>query len=461
MNQFINRSHELASLKEAYAKPGADLYVLYGRRRLGKTTLLRRFCDGLPAVYHVADRSTEHEALRLLAQSMSMALGEPTLAQANYPDWYALFRAYDRFRKGRKPVLVLDEYQYLCEAQPALSSILQRYWDEHWKDQEVMLVLSGSVTSMMYRETLSRSSPLYGRRTGQWLLRPLRFSHAVEFLPSRKPRELLSFWGLTGGVPYYLDLASVYGSFREALTGLVLKKGGALYEESAFLIRDEVATPNTYWSLLQTIGNGVSRISEIAARMGLPANQLTRYLDVLRDMDLVRREVTVTEENPARSKKGLYQLTDPFLRLWFGCVLPYMSLLELGRAGEVESLMNERLQRHLAWSYEEVCRQHVEDHRPVPGIVRVGRYWDRSAELDVAAVDEKGRLLFAAECKWTSRPVGLDVVRELEGAVAKVPGYAAGAVRLGLFSTGGFTPAVAAWAKDKDAVLVDGDSLLG
>ncbi|MDA0578187.1 MAG: ATP-binding protein [Verrucomicrobia bacterium] len=460
MNKFINRISELASLREAHAKPGAGLFVLYGRRRLGKTTLLRQFCADVPAVYHVADRSTEHEALRLLAQSMSMALREPTLAEASYPDWYALFRAYDRFRKGRKPVLVLDEYQYLCEAQPALSSILQRYWDEHWKHQEVMLVLSGSVTSMMYREALARSSPLYGRRTGQWLLRPLRFSQTMEFVSARSPRELLALWGLTGGVPYYLELAAGYRGFREALTGLVLKKGGALYEESAFLIRDEIATPNTYWSLLQTIGNGVSRISEIAARMGLPANQLTRYLDVLRDMGLVRRDVTVTEANPALSKKGLYQLTDPFLRLWFGCVQPYMSLLELGRAVEVERLMQERLQRHLAWAYEDVCRQHVEDFASVPGIVRVGRYWDRSTELDVAAVDEKGALVFAAECKWTSRPVGLDVVRKLEEAVAKVPGHVPSGVRLGLFSTAGFTPPVAAWAKARDAVLVDGAGLL-
>src|ERR1035437_3389806 len=161
MNKFINREAELQSLHDDYARPGSSLYILYGRRRLGKTTLLRQFAARRPAVYHMADRSAESDARRLLSGSMAMGLRESTLQSSDFSDWYALFAAYDRLRPSGKTILILDEYQYLCEQQPAFSSMIQRWWDEHWQHTPIMVVLCGSVLSMMYRETLARSSPLF------------------------------------------------------------------------------------------------------------------------------------------------------------------------------------------------------------------------------------------------------------------------------------------------------------
>lgn len=459
MNNFINREAELRSLNEDYARPGSSLYILYGRRRLGKTTLLRQFAARRPAVYHMADRSAEIDARRLLAGAMARGLGEATLQSSDFGDWYALLAAYDRLRPSQKTILILDEYQYLCEQQPAFSSILQRWWDEHWQHTPIMLILCGSVLSMMHRETLARSSPLFGRRTGQWLLAPLRFQHAQAFFPKLPARARLEMWALTGGVPRYAELASAYPGFTEALRHLVLTKDGPLYAEARFLLQDEVTTPNVYWSLLHAIGSGVSRISEIAGRVGLAANQLTRYLSALQDLGLIRRVVPVTEGSPEKSKRGIYQVTDSFLHLWFGCVAPFESLVEFGKARETETLMHDRLTTHVAWAFEEVCRQHVEDLAPQHAAVKVGRYWDRTMEIDVAAVDEKGGVVLAGECKWTIKPVDLDVARELERKVAQAWPEKQRAITLMLFSAAGFTAAVQRWAAQSGATLVDADGL--
>jgi AAA+ ATPase superfamily predicted ATPase len=460
MTVFHDRERGLESLERSFASPEAALYVLYGRRRLGKTTLLRRFAGDKPGVYHVADRSTGVDAIRLLSRSMALAFGDASFADPSYGTFGDLFTAYDRLRPTTKSYLILDEYQYLCEVQPALSSIVQRQWDSAWRRAPVMVVLCGSVMSMMYKETLARSSPLYGRRTGQWLLRPMRFHEVGAFYPGRSPVERVRLWALSGGVPRYAELTAAHRDFATALRACVLAKDGPLYAEARLLLHDEVTTPNVYWSLLHAVASGANRISEIAGRVGLPANQLTRYLSALSDMGLVQRQVPVTERDPEKSKRGLYQIDDAFLRLWFGCVAPFESLLEFGQVERVADLMRERLSRHLAWAFEDVCRQHVEDRLHEIGAVKVGRFWSRHEEIDVVAVDQEGAVVFAAECKWTGRPASLEVGEALRRKVERLWPDQLDRIRLAVFSAGGFGEALQRWARAHDAWLLSAKDLV-
>jgi AAA+ ATPase superfamily predicted ATPase len=460
MNTFTDRAEELASLERSFDGDGASLYVLYGRRRLGKTTLLRRFAEGRPGVYHMADRSAERDSIHLLARSIAAGLSDPAFADPEYRTFEDLLTAFDRARLPTKCYLILDEYQYLCEVQPALSSILQRHWDATWRTAPLMVVLCGSVVSMMYNETLARSSPLYGRRTGQWLLEPMRFKDVCAFHGSLDPVTQLELWALTGGVPRYAELTSSCVSLSDALRTSVLAKDGPLYAEARFLLQDEVSTPNVYWSILRAVSSGANRISEIAGRVGVPANQLTRYLGALSDLGLVTREVPVTERAPEKSKRGLYRLDDAFLRLWFGCVVSFESLLEFGRIDQVETLMQERLARQVAWAFERACRQHAEDELLQLGGVKVGRFWDRHAEVDVVAVDEDGRVVLAGECKWSNRRVGLEVGKALEQKVQTLWPDRAGQIRLALFSAQGFTPPVETWARANGTWLVSAKEMV-
>lgn len=333
MNNFINRKQELSLLNKLHASPKSELAILYGRRRLGKTQLLKQFVQQHPHCYFMADRAGSESLKANLALAFSLALDEPLFRKMNYPSWYDLFAAFDRLRDHKtKITLIIDEYQYLCQVDSAFSTYIQKWWDENWKNDNIFLILCGSVTSMMYKETLAESSPLYGRASAQILLAPMTYNHIEDFLPEKSEIDLIEMFALSGGVPRYMELLREHSSFEEALMSLVLNKNGILYAEARFLLHEEITTPNTCWSILHALGSGTTKISELGSRLALPANQLTRYIELLKDLYLVRREVPVLEKNPAKSKKGIYLVDDFFIRLWFGVVYPYESFLEFGHA---------------------------------------------------------------------------------------------------------------------------------
>ena len=455
MNNFINRDVELAQLESQYAVDSGTLVVLYGRRRLGKTALLRRFAEDKPHCYFMADRAGEPDLRRSLARAMALALNEPVLEAAEYASWYDLFAAFDRFRPSdQRFVLIFDEYQYLCQVQPAFSSFLQKWWDEHWSQANLVVVLCGSVTSMMYRETLASSAPLYGRASAQLLLRPIGFSHISQFLPGKTGTQLVEFYALTGGVPRYLHLASPYPNFREALSALVLHPDGILHNEARQLLQEEIQTPNQCWSILSAIGSGANRISEIAARTGQPANKLTRYLDLLKDLHLVRRETPVLERNPAKSKKGIYVVSDPFFRMWFGAIYPYISFFEFGETEPAYFRIEPIISKLMAECYEEVCRQWIRERALDFNATSVGRQWSSAYEIDVAAVNTKFELTVVGECKWSENKVGISTFHELEAKTASQCLPLAEDCRYILFSKSGFTSDLEELAAEKKTIVL-------
>jgi AAA+ ATPase superfamily predicted ATPase len=458
MNKFINRESELAQMESQYVGNSGSLVVLYGRRRLGKTSLLRKFAEDKPHCYFMADRAGESELRRSLATAMALALQEPVLGAGEYASWYDLFAAFDRFRpKDKRFVLIFDEYQYLCQVQPAFSSFMQKWWDEHWCTANLVLILCGSVTSMMYRETLAASSPLYGRASAQILLRPIGFSHISKFLPDKSCIERLEFFALTGGVPRYLHLASPYLSFKEALAALVLHPDGILHNEARQLLQEEIQTPNQCWSILNAIGSGANRISEIAGRIGQPANKLTRYLDLLKDLHLVRRETPVLERNPAKSKKGIYVVSDPFFRMWFGAIYPYMSFFEFAEMEPAYSRTEPLISKLVAECYEEVCRQWIRERALEFHASSVGRQWSSAYEIDVAAINVKFEFTVVGECKWSENKMGISIFRELEEKVISHNLPLAEDCRFVLFSKSGFTSDLEQLAAEgKNIVLTSG-----
>jgi AAA+ ATPase superfamily predicted ATPase len=453
MNNFIDRQTEITQLNTIYQNPGGQLVVLYGRRRLGKTTLLREFCQDKHHCYYMADKAGEESQKKSLALAMSTALQEPLLQTARYPEWYDIFAAFDRFcPQDKKIILILDEYQYLCQIQPAFSSFLQKWWDENWKNKNILLILCGSITSMMYKETMAQSAPLYGRAAAQILLKPLPYQHIKNFLPNHTEEELIKFYSLGGGVPRYLELMRNYENFSSALQELVLKQTGVLYHEARYLLHEEISSPNICWSILQTLGNGTGRISEIGRQLGLPANQLTHYIELLKDLFLIYREVPVLEKNPARSKKGFYQVADPFLRLWFGSIYPYDSFLEFGQTEIIMERLNPLIQKHISFCYEQLCRDFVKSNSSTFNCLRVGRQWAGKYELDIAGINTELQLNVVGECKWSHKKIGLSVYKDLQSKIKSNKLPLAPDCRYLLFSKSGFTQDLEDMAKKESHI---------
>ena len=315
---FINRKVELEQLSGLYRSDRAELFVLYGRRRVGKTELLRAFCATKPHIFFIATLSTDNEQLANFSKQIWEFNHPETPEGFTFPSWDAAFKALADL-PGR-PVVVLDEFTYLMSGNKAISSILQKVWDERLKKTRVMLILCGSYIGMMETEILGHRAPLYGRRTGSTLLQPLGLPSSALFYPKYSPEERFLAWAVVGGMPYYLttltDKQNLLANIRQHILDA---HSGALYSEPRLLLMEELREPRNYFSLLRAIAQGNTRLNEIAQASGVgAAPTVARYLDILQQMRLITRRVPATESQPQKSKRGLYQIDDHFLR--FGSV---------------------------------------------------------------------------------------------------------------------------------------------
>jgi hypothetical protein len=430
---FVNRQHELKSLQRILSKAPA-LLVLYGRRRVGKTELLKHYYRNRPHVYYRGDLGSSTGHVHALSARLGEHLKDDFLRSQSVADWRGLLE-YLRTRQTSLD-LVLDEFPYLVEAEPALPSLIQSAWDQGWREGPIRLTLCGSSVGFMEREVLAERSPLFGRRTAQMRLRPLSFWDAREFCPHLALPEQVEVYACFGGVPAYLQRLGDSTLF-EALERELLDPSSYLYEEPRFLLQQELREPRNYFSLLTSIARGATRLNEIAQDAGVSSSFASRYLDTLMGLELTRRVVPATEKIPERSRKGLYRINDPFLRFWFRFVQGSQSELEMGhRTRVMERKIRPGLPSFVAMTFEDICREWVA--RGASGFTpdRVGAWWTGDAEIDVVAYDDQTALF--GECKWTNQPVGASEVEKLRERAAFVNQLSGHKPIYAVFSKSGF-----------------------
>ncbi len=332
---FIGRARELAVLHELAASKKAELFVLYGRRRVGKTELLQRLCEEHRSVYFLAAQVRDKDNLRAFQAAMQEGLGDPLIENVQFPDWAAAL-AYAAERTGdERLVIVLDEFPYLCEGNKGLPSLIQRFWDQRGKRSRLMLVLCGSQVSFMEREVLAERSPLFGRRTGQRRLEPLGPTEALSFFPNWKLRERMLAYGIVGGMPAYLRRFDDADTLAANVQREMLRPEGYLFDEVQFLLHTELKNPATYNSILTAVAQGAERVGDIALSVGVDSPTANKYLHVLRELRVIEREIPLTDPDPLRSRRGTYRIADHFIAFHFRHLQPHLSLIEAGRGARV------------------------------------------------------------------------------------------------------------------------------
>ena len=450
----------METLQNEYEREGSALVVLYGRRRVGKSTLISEFIKGKKALFFLASEESEAQNRTAFKEKAAEFIDSDLLRSADIKNWDVLFKAIMDTPFDSKPVIVLDEFQYLGKANSAFPSVFQRIWEEILKDKSVMVILCGSLISMMESQTLAYGSPLYGRRTAQIRLKQIPFGYYHEFFPSKNRRELIEMYAVTGGVPKYIELFSEQKDIYSAIEKCVLNRSGYLYDEPHFLLQQEVSEVGSYFSIIKAIAAGNSKLSAIASILEIKSTSLTKYLKTLIDLDILEREVPITEDNPEKSKKGLYKIKDNYLRFWFAFVYPNMSFIESGHSGIVMNKIKAGLiKNHTAFVYEDVCKERMWDLNS-QGVwpfyfSKLGRYWDSKDEIDIVALDPEEKNLILGECKYWAEPVGVSVLRDLEAKAASVPWERDNRkVWYILFSVSGFTAELVKEAESRtDLVL--------
>jgi len=454
---FVNRERELAALETCYASDKAELFVVYGRRRVGKTELLRTFCLDKRHIFFVADLGSEATQLAAFSRSIAhQVIGSQ--ADLIFSSWDAAFDLLARSAQDERLVVVLDEFSYLAQVNPAFPSILQRLWDTQLKETRIKLILCGSYVGLMERDVLAYRAPLYGRRSGQWLLAPLGFDQVVHFLPSYSPADRVRAYATLGGTPAYLAQFDDRRSLAENIQTTILSPQGYLYDEARFLLLQEVREPRSYFAVLEALAQGCTRPNEIAQQAGLGGGAAAMpALKTLIDLRLVERHLPVTERHSPKSRKGLYRISDPYFRFWFRFVHPQRSALEEGRGqATLDQYIMPQLDLFTSLTFEQICRDHVWKMGLPFTPQRVGAWWDRLAEIDVLAASEADKSLAIGECKWSVKPVGADIWEDLKRKEARLLSKGQWPhVTYVLFARAGFTAAMIELAAREGILLVD------
>ena len=460
MEKFVDREEEMMTLQSEYERPGSSLVILYGRRRVGKTALISEFIKGKNALFFLASEESESQNRTAFKEKAADFTGNELLRQFDAKSWDILFQTIMQTPFQEKPIIVIDEFQYIGKSNPAFPSIFQRIWEEQLKDRSVMVILCGSLISIMESQTLSYSSPLYGRRTAQIRLKQIPFRYYHEFFPDKSPRELVEYYSVTGGVPKYIELFSESDDIYHAIQKNILNRSGYLYDEPHFLLQQEVSEIGNYFSVIRAIAAGNSKLSAISTVLEVKSTSLTKYLKTLIDLDILEREVPVTEENPEKSKKGLYKIKDNYLRFWFAFIYPNMSFIESGNSAIVlDKIRKSMVSGHTAFVYEDVCREQMWKLNANDAwsfhFSKIGRWWDSRNEIDIAAIDPDGSNLILGECKFWQEPVGSNILYALEQKAATVEWRKDRRhTWLILFSAAGFTDELKELAKSRSDLIL-------
>lgn len=402
--KFVDRTDETSRLVKILNTGKSSFIVVYGRRRLGKSTLIKRVLTDND-VYFLSDQSESQHQIAMLAKVIAQTISD--FDKVTYPDWESLLRALN-YRTTEHFTLCLDEFPYLVEQAAELPSVLQKLLDE--KQLTYNILVCGSSQNMMYGLFLDSTAPLYGRADLILKLSPIRIPYIQEALQINDTQAVEEY-AVWGGVPRYWELRENCATLNDALWQNVFSSNATLYEEPMKLFQDEVKDIVKISTLMSYIGAGANRLSEIAARSKEPATNLSRPLKKLIDLGFLEREVPygVEERN---AKRSLYKISDPFMSFYFKFIVPNRSFIELDRRAPIQNALNEHFDEYVAMHWEKICRNAVTGNE-IKGVLygKASRWWGtvinsenraEQVEFDVVAESINKKYLLVGECKWTN-----------------------------------------------------------
>jgi AAA+ ATPase superfamily predicted ATPase len=455
---FIGRKQELAFVNDKYTSPEGQLIVLYGRRRVGKTEFLRRFCEDKPHMFFSCREVSDYEQLSDFSKQLSQ-LGSPALRYVSkFEGWQSAFEALLEL-PGDKKLVVIDEFPYMCKGNPSIPSILQHLWDYKLRHEEIMLVLCGSSMEFMEKKILSAKNPLYGRATGIYKMMPLSFDDAIQFFPHYSAEDKLLAYSILGGIPHYLRQFDPLRTLEENLLHNALTKGTVLYNEVEFLMRQELREPAMYNTIISAVALGNTRLNDIYTKTQIEKAKISVYLKNLMELHILTREFSVLSptKEQAISGRGLYRIADNLFRFWYRFVFAFLSKIETGASSEVlEMGIKPQLNHFASATFEDVCLWFLQKKgsaKELPMmIMKIGRWWDKTAEIDLVAVDYESENYLFAECKFSNTPVDMGVLVQLQekSQTFQVPGKK----YFALFSKSDFTPPLQKHAEENPNILL-------
>ena len=455
---FYCREEELQTMNRRYEKGRFECIVIYGRRRVGKTALINEFCKGKPTVYFSALNASSQENLEALSKAIYICKNPNSPAAPTYRSYDDALDEITAMAKQQRLVFVIDEYPYLAKAEKSFSSRLQHIIDHQWQDSRLYLILCGSSMSFMEYQVLGYESPLYGRRTAQFKIHALTYREMTRFHPNLSAQDQALLYGVTGGIPHYINKLDVEGDLDEALLENLFSTSSYLFEEPENLLKQELREPAIYNSIISAIAGGASRLNEIATKVGLESGVCTKYMKVLLDLGILKKETPITEKP---GKKTVYMIDDNFFRFWYRFVPRNMSVIGAGRMRLVyEQAVKKYYPEYMGLVFEKMCREYLTRYaKDLPILLSaVGQWWGtdsktgKEVQIDIVGTPVEGGEYLIGSCKYRNEKISVDELELLQkyASVFRKDGV----FHYFIFSKGGFTPALLEKGERGEAALL-------
>ena len=440
---FYCRDNELRDMNRRYIRGDFECLIVYGRRRVGKTALINEFCKNKPTVFFSALNASAKENLEALSKAI-YEKDHPSMDSAPvFQSFEAALDQITHIAEKERLVFVIDEYPYLAKANKSISSRLQHIIDHKWKNSQLYLILCGSSMSFMEYQVLGYESPLYGRRTGQYKIQALTYKEMTAFNPTLTNEQQSLVYGITGGIPHYVNKLDVFDDVDEALKENLFNTSSYLFEEPENLLNQELREPAIYNSVITAIAGGASRSNEISTKVGIESAICAKYLKVLLDLGIIKKETPLTEKP---GKKTIYTIGDNFFRFWYRFVPQNTSSISAGRIEQIYApVIKRHLSDYMGLVFEQMCREYLLRYATdLPIILSdIGQWWGtdpkvkKEVQIDIVGSPVEGDEYIIGSCKYRGDPIGVDeleLIRHYADVFGKGKKY-----HFYIFSKSGFT----------------------
>ena len=438
---FIGRERELKALNKLYGSSKFEFAVIYGRRRIGKTELIKQFLGDKKAIYFMGIESNAKLNLENFSKNI-LEFNTGIRADTSFSNFQAALEYVFQLAENERIILAIDEYPYVARSSKSLASTLQLLIDKYKDTSKLMLILCGSSMSYMEDHVLSYKAPLYGRRTAQIKLLPFDFEETCRYLANMSGEDKALMYGAVGGTPQYLLQVSDKLSVEENIKNTYLNPISFLYEEPTNLLKQEVREPAIYTAIITAIATGASRMADISTKVGEDTSVCTTYIKNLISLGIVQKETPYGEK---ASRKTIYSIADNMFRFWYRFVLENNSIIARGAGDLAYKRIEPYFTDYMGKVFEDISTQYlwellVTGKSPIE-FPSLGRWWGNDprtrsqTEIDIMGEQDKNSALFA-ECKWTNEKIDLGV---LETLVQRSELFAYKNVHLFLFAKSGFT----------------------
>ncbi|MGN1116381.1 MAG: ATP-binding protein [Candidatus Ornithomonoglobus sp.] len=460
---FIGREAELKFLNDRYNSGKSEFIVLYGRRRVGKTETLKEFAKDKQHIFYSCRECTDTEQLRSFSAQIFKTDIPAKRYLSTFSDWQQAFESITELPFQGKKLVIIDEFPYAANNNKSIPSILQNLWDNLLCDKNVMLIICGSAMSFIEKELLGQKNPLYGRATGILKLRKMDFYDAAKFFPDYCVLDQITAYAVLGGIPHYLKQFDPDRTIEDNIKENILTKGSILYSETEFLMHQEFRETNIYNTVIEAVALGNTKMSDISAKTQIERTKLSAYLKNLIDLSIIERDFPVDAKikEKANTQRGLYRLTDNYFRFWYAFVFANLSELESNDVdGVYEYIVKPELDIFVSLCFEDVCKAYLrkrnkENTLPLR-FSKIGRWWNKTDEIDIMAADVRNNKLLLGECKYKNTPVDTGTILSL----IQKPVPKCDKTYYMLFSKSGFTQNAVNYAKENDIELISADDII-